>query len=254
MATDPAMLQALLRGLRERFLDELAERCNGFENLILALENTPADQETFNELYRGVHSLKGSDGTHGLGILTTNCHHLENLLTEAAESTRFEANFASRALAYTDLLRSVEPLARADNPDFAQVELELDALRLSSRPALKAGLIAESSLVMARIYQQALAGLPVRLEVTGNRLYALERLVREPFSIAIIGRELTELNGVAVIAALRASRSANRDIPVVLITSNRDALPDLVRVSAVLPRDQHLAENLVGLFQPLLAS
>lgn len=120
MANDPAMLQALLFSIRERFLDELAERCDGFENLILALEDAPADRETF--------------------------------------------------------------------------------------------------------------------------------------SFAIIGRELQELNGIAVIAALRASRSANHDIPVVLVTSSRDTLPELARVSSILPRDQHLAEGLVRVLQPVLAA
>ncbi len=245
MANDPAMLQALLFGIRERFLDELAERCDGFENLILALENAPSDREIFNELYRGVHSLKGSGGTHGLGILTTLCHHLENLLTEASENTRFDADFASRALAYIDLLRSVEVPARSENPDFSAIETALGALQQAAQKILKTGLIAESSTVMARIYQQTLAALPVRTEVTGNGLHALERLMRETFSFAIIGRELQELNGIAVIAALRASRSANHDIPVVLVTSSRDTLPELARVSAILPRDQHLAEGLL---------
>lgn len=255
MTTNPAILQALLLGIRETFLDELPDRCDSFESLILALENAPTDREAFNELYRGVHSLKGSGGTHGLGILTTICHHLENLLTETAVATdtaRFDESLASRALAYIDLLRSVEPLARKDNPDFSPVENALDALRLTTRPTLKSGLIAESSSVMARIYQKALVDLPVRMEVTNNGLHALERLMREPFSIAIFGRELMELNGVAVIAALRASQSVNRDIPVVLITSNRDELSPLIRVNAVLPRDQHLAGKLVAVFQPIL--
>jgi len=87
--------------------------------LILALETTSDDRQPFNELFRGVHSLKGSGGTHGLGIITTVCHELENLLTETDVKNGFGAVFATRALAYVDILRRIEKVARQSQPDFS---------------------------------------------------------------------------------------------------------------------------------------
>jgi len=76
MTTNMEAFQALLEGMRADFLAELPERCDSFDESILALEKSPDDREAFNELYRGVHSLKGSGGTHGLSIITTLCHQL----------------------------------------------------------------------------------------------------------------------------------------------------------------------------------
>lgn len=245
-------IQFLLLGMRKRFLDELPERCDGFDNLILALEATPDDGEAFNELFRRVHSLKGSGGTYGLPILTTVCHHLENLLSETAAHERKAGAFATRALAYVDLLRRVEEPGRSENPDYAAIEADLEALRQSALQSRRAGLIAESSAVMAQIYRQALAGLPVQLSVVGNGLTALERLLREPFDFAVVGRELKELDGIALVAALRASQAANRNIPVILVTSNRTDIPAHARFTAILSRDQDLAANLAAALRPVL--
>jgi chemotaxis protein histidine kinase CheA len=97
MTANMDAFQALLASMREAFLDELPERCGHFDALILSLETSPDDREAFNELYRGVHSLKGSGGTHGLSIITTICHQLENLLSETEARQAFGTVFATRA-------------------------------------------------------------------------------------------------------------------------------------------------------------
>jgi chemotaxis protein histidine kinase CheA len=252
MTTNMENFQALLQGIRERFLDELPERCDSFDNLILSLEKSPDDRAAFSELFRGVHSMKGSGGTHGLAVLTTICHQLENLLTEASDAHDFGEVFASRALAYVDLMRRVEIYGRKANPDYTDIEVNLEKLRQSRLKSRKAGLIAESSAVMTSIYQQALDGMPVQLSMVDNGLTALERLLREPFDFVVVGRELKELNGIALIAALRASQSVNRDIPVVLVSSNHAGIPEHARFNAILARDKQLADNLVASVQPVL--
>lgn len=109
--------QALLEGMRADFLAALPERCDRCDDLILTLEISPNDREAFNELYRSVHSLKGSGGTHGLSIITALCHQLENLISETDARRGFGEVFATRALAYVDLLRQVEQAAGQTHPD-----------------------------------------------------------------------------------------------------------------------------------------
>lgn len=246
MNTKMDAFQALLEGMRQEFLGELPERCDRIDDLILTLEVSPNNREAFNELYRSVHSLKGSGGTHSLSIITTLCHQLENLISETDAQRGFGPAFATRALAYVDLLRQVETIARQSNPDFSAIEAELEVLRQLTLQRRKAGLIAESSTMMAGLYQKALETLPIRLTVVDNGLTALGRLLHEPFDFVIVGGELKELNGMALMAALRTAQARNQAIPAILVSSRREPIPDYAGFSATLSRDQHLASNLVA--------
>ena len=252
MSTNMESFQALLEGMRNDFLIELPERCDSFDALILALEQSGGERETFNELYRGVHSLKGSGGTHGLHIITTLCHQLESLLSECDQLQRFDEAFATHALAYVDLLRQIATTARQERPDYAAVEAQLNKLRHAILQSRKAVLIAESSVMMVKVYQMALEPLPLQITIEANGLTALERLLHEPFDLVIIGRELIALNGIALMAALRSSLVRNRDIPALLISSNPDNVPPYARFSQIILRDQLLPQNLLTAIEGLL--
>ncbi|MDP1929532.1 MAG: Hpt domain-containing protein [Thiobacillus sp.] len=252
MNTKMDAFQALLAGMRQEFLGELPERCDRIDDLILTLEVSANDREAFNELYRSVHSLKGSGGTHGLSIITTLCHQLENLISETDIQRGFGPAFATRALAYVDLLRQVETVARQASPDYSAIEAELEVLRQLTLQRRKAGLIAESSTMMTRLYLKALEALPLQLTVVDNGLTALDRLLHEPFDFVIVGGELKELNGLALMAALRTSQASNQNIPAILVSSRRDPVPNHAGFSATLSRDQKLARNLVTAVQAAL--
>jgi len=236
--------QALLARMRADFLLELPERCDRFEQGVFALQAAPADEEAFQDLYRAVHSLKGLGGTHGLGVVTAICHQLENLLTESRERGDHGERFVSHALAFVDLLRRVAQEGSDPRADFAGVEVQLETLRREELESRKAGLIAESSTMMAEFCRQALSDLPVQLTVEPSGLAALELLLREPFDFLVVGRELNDLNGVALGVALRASRVRNQDIPVILVTSNPQGVPAHAGFTSVLARDQSLGERL----------
>ncbi len=236
--------QALLARMRADFLHELPERCDRFEQGVFALHANPTDEEAFQDLYRAVHSLKGLGGTHGLGVVTAICHHLENQLTESRERGALGDVFVSRALALVDLLRRVAREAHDPKADLGGIEAVLETLRRQELESRKAGLIAESSTMMAEFCRQALSGLPVQLTVEPSGLAALDLLLREPFDFLVVGRELNDLNGVALGAALRASRTRNQDIPAILVTSNPQGVPAHAGFTRVLARDQHLANGL----------
>lgn len=254
MSMDVGAFQVLLAKMRDDFLDELPERCDRLDELILTLEKSADDRETFNELYRSVHSLKGSGGTHGLSIVTTLCHQLENLITETDVKNGFGDAFANRALAYVDLLRRVEQLGGSGQPDYSAIEADLETLRQLGQQSRRIGLIAESSALMAGFHQKALDGLKLQLMVEKNGLTALERLLHEHFDFVIVGRELDELNGIALMAALRASHMRNQNIPAILVSSRAGAIPDHVNFSAILFRDSKLAGNLADAVKVILSS
>lgn len=251
MNTDLAQFQALLQGMRLAFLDELPERCDDLEERLLALEKDPEDGETFNALYRAAHSLKGSGGTHGLEIVSRICHQLENLLTDRA-AWRSPADFTGHALAHVDLLRRAGRLGRQDSPDYGALEAELDNLRRQLLASRRSVLIAESSPTMTRLHLAALAGEHLQITLLDNGLEALARLIDTPFHLAIVGGRLNGLDGPAVIAALRLSGGGNQDLPVILITGNRQAVPEHLRIERILDRDRDLAGNLQAACRDLL--
>ncbi len=254
MSANMESFQAMLAKMRDEFIGEVTERCNSLENLIMALEKNPHDSDAFNELYRAVHSLKGSGGTHGLMIITTICHQLENMLTESASKKDFSASFASRALAFVDLLRTVEKQYSQNNQNYSAIERDLEVLRIAGLDNRKSVLIVESSGLMVAVFKQALDVLPLQLTVEDNGLTALSLLLHETYDLVILGRETKDLNGIAVMAAVRTSRRRNHDIPAILVTSNNDTVPDFAGICENISRDKDMATNLLASVRRTLAS
>lgn len=236
-------VEALLGQMRETFLSELGERCDQLENLVIQLENASMPRDLFDDLYRRVHSLKGSGGTHGVHIVSVICHQLENLLTEAANRESFSSSFSTKALAHIDLLRKVEQLSEQEDPDYDALETELEKLREPKEQQLLKVLVAEPSSIMQQLLRKALADQPVHVTMVDDGIAALELLVRHPFDVTVMARELVRLNGIAVAAALRASKGRNANIPFILLTSNPETVPKDIQITKILPRDRHLMDE-----------
>lgn len=235
--------QQLLREMRNGFLAEVPDRCDQIEALLLALEARLDDRESFNELYRNVHSLKGSGGTHGLVVITNICHQLENILARFDDGG-LDGEAISLALNHVDLLRRVAARAHDEEDDFADIHGALAELQPRTKPTRRSVLIAESSAMMAKLCQKALAGEQVQLTLVQDGLSALEHLTRDRYDLLVLGRELAQLNGIAVVAALRTSNGSNSQMPVILLTSNQEDLPAYIHIDQVIARDNRLASRL----------
>lgn len=62
------------------FIDESREYVQSLNDSLLKLEKNPEDEETINETFRALHTLKGMAGTMGFENMSKLCHKMEQLL------------------------------------------------------------------------------------------------------------------------------------------------------------------------------
>jgi len=244
----------LLEQLKEAFLSELPEQCQQLSRLVLSLAQQPENHDVYEELYRGIHSLKGTAGTHGLHIISQICHHFEDLLgTLDDESTQIDNPFTDTCLSYIDLIQDAVKIAQNCSTDFTAIEDELERIRESLNKNNYRGLIVEPSSMMTLMYKDALSSLPVQLSLLDNGLKALEHLLLEKFDFLILGKELKLLNGAALISALRASDSINSNIATIMVTTDdKKNIPDYQRPDYLIKRDTQLTSSLLKTVQSVI--
>lgn len=235
-----AEFDMLLAEMQADFLDELPERCGRIEQGVMALERQQPD--AFNELYRQVHSLKGTGGMFGVPVITTICHQFETFISEAR--TRFNQQASSTSLAYVDLLRKTAQSGGRDTAGVAAIEQVLDRLRAGTLSGRASVLLAEPSDSMRKLYREVFADKAIHLVTVDKGLAALERMLQESFDLLVASRELPDINAIAVLAALRDSDGRNKDIPAILISSNPAPVPKRLGVRAIVRRDPKLVPTL----------
>ena len=231
----------LLRQLAEAFLTELLDHCDDAEADLLLLENK-FDTEVFNRLFGLVHSIKGSGGTHGFGMITSIGHQFESALIEWQSSPSRDS--LPVLLGFVDLLRQAADLL-SKSADLTGLKQQLEKLCLDSDQVSKRVLLVESSRIMQQLCQQVLADLAVQVNTFDDGLNALNELLHSRYDCLIIGRQLNSLNGSAVVAAVRESDSPNHNIPVLMLSTDQRQLPDHLNILRLLPRTPALSDVLL---------
>lgn len=243
--------QKILQQLKSNFLNDLPDRDHRIEELILQLGHDSESADIYDDLFRQVHSLKGSAGTFGFHSITKICHHLEDLLSSAHSSQHgFDAECKDICLQYTDLIKqeiNKETLSTTPNTDaqFSDLDAVLAVLRGKTLHNKLSGLLVLGTNLMNKICQETLRQLPVHISIADDGFTALGRLLHEKFDFLILGKELEVLNGMALTSALRLADSPNQEIPILMITSKPVSVSDIKTLpDYVINKDQHIADNL----------
>ncbi|MEM9561511.1 MAG: chemotaxis protein CheW [Actinomycetota bacterium] len=115
------------------FLIESAEGIDLIDHHLIALEERPDDEELLTEIFRSLHTIKGSCGFYGFDKLESVAHSAENLLTllRSGDLT-FGPAIANALLAMVDMIRSIlgtiERTGEEGEPEVAMLAARLDAL------------------------------------------------------------------------------------------------------------------------------
>jgi chemotaxis protein histidine kinase CheA len=243
-----AEFDVLLKQLRDEFIAEFPERCDALEESVLSFEQGRAG--AFDEIYRFVHSLKGAGSQFGFSLITSICHQFESFLSSGNFTT--EQLSLSYALSYVDLLKRMAEVIGHEGASTQDLERELDELRKSSMPGRATVLLIEPSTSRRKLCQGVLSSLGVRIVVQERGMLALEQMLHEPFDLLVAARELPDLNTVAIVAALRESNGRNKNVPVILVSSNTTPIPAHLAINAVLARDAQFIPNLAKVASEIL--
>lgn len=220
--------QKLLFQLRQIYLAEIPERADELEELVLEMENSGISSDRYNDLFRRIHSLKGSGGTYGAHIITAICHCFEDYLTASNfKDSNPTLQSTKITLSFVDLLRGAADTLRNSPDDISKIEGRLADLRQQAFLPQYVALVVESTGTIISIIRKVLKNYGCRMVLMEDGYQALGRALVEPFDLVITSMETPGLNGSALITALKLAVSANSNVKCILLTANQNLiLPD----------------------------
>lgn len=239
--------QKLLDELRATYIRDLPAQLDELEQLVLAMNNPAEAESNFDDLYRRVHSLKGTAGTYGLQIISAICHQFEDYLSECQQQAKDGSEqFMESGLQYVDLLRQTHELIYDGMTKFPEIESALSEIKAHVTQKEFSGMVIECSKTSSDLALRLLAETPIHFTLVQDGVTALDRLMHEPFDILLTGMEIPRLNGAALISALRLSKGLNSHIKTVLVTAGDiPELPPLIRPDRILHRDASYMQKLM---------
>ncbi len=206
----------LLEHLREGFLDDLPARVNEIEDEVMSSK----DSDSYDKLFRMVHSLKGSAGSYNFHVVTKVAHSMEDVMLAFMQRNQFGTNpTIDFLLKYIDVMRDTVDSLVATNEAPQDVDERLNNLREQVFTETLKILIVEPSKLYANLIEHTLQSLPVDFTFTTDGMQALDNLLLNKYDLLITSLESPRLNGDALVAALRLVRNFNQDIKTILITS-----------------------------------
>lgn len=130
---DSVWVPTLAEDMISAFLDESVERLDGLSERLLELEARSDDKELVNEVFRDLHTLKGSSAFAGLKKMNRVAHLAEDLIGELRDDKRScDRALIDILLETLDVLRAITERARAR----AAIDVEVgDLLRRLQDPS-----------------------------------------------------------------------------------------------------------------------
>ena len=93
---------------RQSFRDEAAEILIGLESALLALHQAPSDDELIGQVFRALHTIKGSGSMFGFDRLAAFTHELESAFDEVRKGNALvSSELVDTALAALDQIRTM---------------------------------------------------------------------------------------------------------------------------------------------------
>lgn len=240
----------ILDQLRDSFLEELPARIDLIEAEVMASK----DNDSYDELFRLVHSLKGSAGSYNFHIITKIAHDMEDVMLALMQKNKFGLPKTIQTLLnFIDILRDTTLLLIESNTAPLDVDERLNFLRGEVFKDNINILVVEPSKVYTRLIEYSLQGMPINFTFKDDGLAALDSLLLNKYDFLITSLECPRLNGDALVAALRLVQGVNKKIKVLLISSRiENKIKNKNDFDAILDRKAVKDGDLISIVEKLI--
>ncbi len=224
----------ILEHLREDFLDEMPSRVRKIEEEVMSSEKA----ESHDELFRMVHSLKGTAGSYNFHVITKIAHSMEDAMLALRQQKEFgTSTTVELLLKFVDVLRETTDSLMSSESELLDVDKRLEFLYGQVFKESIKLLVVEPSKLYASMIEYSLQEMSINITFTTDGLPALDNLLLNKYDLLITSLECPRLNGDALIAALRLLHNFNKKIKVILVTSHsQDKISNIDDFDAILDR------------------
>ncbi len=102
--------------LKSDFVVEAEEHLETIEENLLILEQSPDDENSINEVFRAIHSIKGTSDYVSLGTITRISHKMETIFDQIRKGVqKYDNELADVVLRGTDILRTLVFMLKNDD-------------------------------------------------------------------------------------------------------------------------------------------
>ena len=219
-----AALEVALKQLRLDFIDGMIDRLDEIEIILTTLRQYDAAfDETFLDLRRHIHSIKGQGGTFDLPAISMIAHKMEDCIEVSPEINDNELHTLE---IYFDRIRNI--LEAGVNPPEEELPTLLRAGNLDADKIIKDqnSRVIDILLVMPgglqrKIIAQELASCGFRLSMFDIPTDALKHALQITPDLVFATQEMVELNGLELARVFNAIE-ATRNRRFILMTSAED--------------------------------
>ncbi|NRA65520.1 MAG: Hpt domain-containing protein [Pseudobacteriovorax sp.] len=213
-STDEIILESSY--LIQEFLDQLSENLDQCESGAA----TDVDKGYLESNLRTLHSDKGAAAALGFTLIVEAIHQIEDMLISCQKGNSLQTETLFK---YIDFLRSIIRISLDDSFSKSEYLQQYEQLRSSFRELRSLGqrvrmLVVDKSSTTVFVMKEEFKTLDVEIVLCSSGLDAINKVLHESFSIVVAGGQVRDLDGIALLAALRLNAETT-SIKTVLITS-----------------------------------
>ncbi len=226
------------------------------------ISNQDLDKETFKEVFRIVHSIKGGAASHEFTNLSTICHHFEDFLTLKLADDLTNNEHYETCLKFTDILEEViKKKIKGEEILFYKYIEQISYLNLPEAETSQGFkgqiLVVDNTKTIGSIVKKSLEDAGYACTLTKDGLVAFNKLVTKKFDALISSINLSPFDGISLVTALRSTNNMNADIPTLVISASKNIVerfPKDYRPNKVVVKDEQFIENLNDSLEDLFSA